>query len=265
VAGVSTALRGRPVLGVALCALAATVKVPALAGAVFIVVAWARAEPPGRRRLSLVLESALAAAGVLAAVSIVTGLGFSWLTTSLFSTPAKVHLAITPSTALGWTVAALLRGAGVSIGFRSAESAFGVLALAVTGAVGLTLLRRVRVTKLAPQLGLLLLVAAAGGPAAWPWYFAWGLVLLAGCPGPQRSRALAVLCTVAVFVIKPNGILALPVQSSPAVLALYVVLAVLAWRLHRTAADQRNEPGAPGAPQAPRAASVGVRQDLTRA
>ena len=44
VAGVAVALEGRPLSGSAICALAATIKVPALVGAVFIAVAWARAD-----------------------------------------------------------------------------------------------------------------------------------------------------------------------------------------------------------------------------
>ncbi len=235
VAGVAVALAGQPVLGVAICALAATIKVPALAGAVLIAVAWARAELTWTARVRFLLTATLAAAGVLAAVSIATGLGFSWLTTSLFSTPAKVHLAITPSTALGWTVAALLRDAGVAVGFHTVESAFGAAALAITAVVGLVLVYRTRIPSLALYLGILLLIAAAGGPAAWPWYFSWGLVVLAGCPGPQRSVALALGAAVIVFLIKPNGILALPVQSSPAVLGAYALLAVIAWHWRRAA------------------------------
>lgn len=233
VAGVAVSLRGRPVLGIAICTLAATVKVPALAAAVFIAVAWARAEVTWRDRLRFLLEAALAAVAVLAAVSAITGLGLSWLTTSLFSTPARVHLAITPATAVGYTVAALLRDAGVNVGFHSVEAAFGTVTTLITGVVGLVLLYRSRVPKLALYLGWLLLLAAAGGPAAWPWYFTWGLALLAGCPGPQRSLALALGSVVAVFLIKPNGILALPVQSSPAVLGAYALLAVIAWHASR--------------------------------
>ena len=131
--------------------------------------------------------SALAAVGVLAAVSIVTGLGFSWLTTSVFSTPAKVHLAITPSTAIGWTVAELLRDAGVAVGHRTVATAFGVVTLAITASPGRCCCGGCASAKVALYLGLLLLIAAACGPAAWPWYFTWGLVLLAGCPGWQRS------------------------------------------------------------------------------
>ncbi len=49
-AGVTVAVQGRPLNGIALCALAATVKLPALAGAVFIAVAWAREEPTASGR-----------------------------------------------------------------------------------------------------------------------------------------------------------------------------------------------------------------------
>jgi hypothetical protein len=267
VAGVTVALQGRPVQGVAVCALAATIKLPALAGVLFIAVAWARSEPDSSARIRLLAQSALAAVSVLAAVSIVTGLGFSWLTTSVFSTPAKVHLAITPSTAAGWTVAGLLRDAGVAVGHRTVTSAFGVVTLAVTVIAGALLLWRVRVPKVARYLGFLLLIAAACGPAAWPWYFTWGLVLLAACPGLQRSVALAIGVVVGVFLIKPNGILVLPVQSSPAVLAAYVLLAYVAWRSrHRiTGARPDRDPDAPAPREAPRAGSVGAHQDLTRA
>lgn len=268
-AGVTVALQGRPLSGVAICALAATVKLPALAGALFIAVAWARAEPASAARAKFLLQSVLAVLAVVAVVSIVTGLGFSWLTTSVFSTPAKVHLAITPSTALGWTVAALLRDAGVAVGYRTVESAFGVVTLAITVAIGALLLWRVRVATVAPYLGLLLLVAAACGPAAWPWYFTWGLVLLAGWPGYQRSAALATGAALAVFLIKPSGILALPVQSSPAVLAAYVLLAWVVWRSRRSAlrreARREAESGAGGPPEGQRAGSVPAQRDLTRA
>ena len=109
----------------------------------------------------------------------------------------------------------------------------GTVTLAITAVLGAVLLYRVRIPKLALYLGWLLVFAAAGGPAAWPWYFTWGLALLACCQGPQRSLALALGSVVAVFLIKPNGILALPVQSSPAVLGAYALLAVIAWQTSR--------------------------------
>ncbi len=264
VAGVTVALRGRPVLGIAVCALAATIKLPALAGALFIAIAWARSEPDLQRRITFLIESALAAVAVLAAVGIVTGVGFSWLTTSVFSTPAKVHLAITPATALGWTVADGLRAAGVAVGHLTVQHVFSVVGVVVTAVAGLVLAYRVRVPKLAAYLGYALLIAAACGPAAWPWYFTWGLVLLAACPGVQRSVALAIGAALAVFLIKPNGILVLPVQSSPAVLAAYLLLAVVAWRT-RLGAGDRAAGGGPGTDPTHRLEPHEPVQDLTRA
>ncbi len=76
-------------------------------------------------------------------------------------------------------------------------------------------------------------MAAVGGPAAWPWYLIWGSVLLGACPGPQRSGALVLAIVVSVFLIKPNGILALPLPSAPAVMAVYLALAGLFWYSRR--------------------------------
>jgi hypothetical protein len=233
VAGVTTALRGRPVLGIVLCALAATLKLPALAGAVFIAIAWAREEPGATAKLRWLTIATTAIVVTLAAVSLATGLGASWLSTSLLATPAKVRLAITPSTGIGYTVAALLRDLGVGTNSHSVEAAFGTITLVLTGALGLVLTWRLRIRTLALFTGVLLIAAAAGGPAAWPWYFSWGVALLAACPVPQRSLGLAAGSVVAVFLIKPNGILALPLPSAPVVMAVYAVLAVLYWARRR--------------------------------
>jgi hypothetical protein len=161
---------------------------------------------------------------------VLSGLGASWLTTSVFSTPAKVHLAITPATALGWTAASLLRDIGIGANTRGVEDALGVASAALVAAGALALLWRVRVRTLVPYLGTVLLLAAAGGPAAWPWYLTWGLVLVAGVGGVQRSLAVPLAIVASVFLVKADGVLALPLQSAPFVLGAYAVIAFLAWR-----------------------------------
>lgn len=246
VAGVAVALEGRPLRGVALCALAATIKVPALAGAVFIAVAWARAEATPRAQLQFLLSAALVAVGALGLISLGTGLGVSWLTSTVFSAPAKVHLAITPGTGVGWTVAALARDAGIKIGTHAAESAFAALAAAITAIVGLRLLYRVRIPTLVPYLGGFLIAAAAGGPAAWPWYFSWGMALLAACRGPQRSIAVALALALAAFLVKPNGILALPIGSAPAVVIVYALIGAAVWWVRRNRPTSRGDRGVTG-------------------
>jgi alpha-1,6-mannosyltransferase len=229
VAGVTLALERRPLRGIAICALACTIKLPAILGAVFIAAAWVRAQPTRAAGLTVALEALLAIAAILATVSVATGLGIGWVSTTLFSTPAKVRLAITPATGIGYTVSSLLHDLGATVHARRVESAVGVFAAALTAALGAVLLWRVRIENLAWLLGLVLIAAAAGGPAAWPWYFTWGLVLLAAAPGPQRSPALAVALVLAVFVVKPNGILTLALASAPAVLCAYVAVGSALW------------------------------------
>jgi alpha-1,6-mannosyltransferase len=229
VAGVTLALERRPLLGIAICALACTIKLPAIIGAVFIAVVWVRAQPTRSDGLTAALKALLVLAAILAIISVATGLGIGWVSTTLFSTPAKVRLAITPATGIGYTVSSLLHDLGATVNARGVESAVGVFAAALTGALGAVLLWRVRIESLAWLLGLVLIAAAAGGPVAWPWYFTWGLVLLAAAPGPQRSLALALAVAVAVFVVKPNGILTLALASAPAVVCVYAAIGLALW------------------------------------
>ncbi|MBV9816847.1 MAG: polyprenol phosphomannose-dependent alpha 1,6 mannosyltransferase MptB [Solirubrobacterales bacterium] len=233
VAGVTIALDGRPLTGIGVCAVAATIKLPALAGAVFIAVAWARAEPhPDDARRLLAAATAIVIA-VLGLVTLVSGVGLSWISSSVLSTPAKVRLAITPGTALGYTIAWPLHQLGLDVSTRALESAAGLLTASVTAIAVLALLWRVRVQNLVELLGAALLIAAAGGPAAWPWYFGWGLVLVAAEARWQPSRRLVAAIVLGAFVVQPNGLLALPLGAAPAVLLVYLVLAGIAWRRRR--------------------------------
>lgn len=233
VAGVTLAVQRRPLLGIALCALAATVKLPAAVAAVFIAVAWARSMPDRPAAARALAQSAALAVAVVIAVSILSGVGADWISTSVFSTPERVRLAITPATAVGRTLAGILGGAGVAVNGRSLEATLATAAFALTVGAGALVLWRTRWDNVVRQLGLLLLAFAIAGPATWPWYLSWGLVLVAAYPVIQRWPALVLAVLASVFVVKPDGILALPIGSAPIVLAVYAVVAVgvgYSWR-----------------------------------
>ncbi|MFZ0040629.1 MAG: hypothetical protein WAK93_04930, partial [Solirubrobacteraceae bacterium] len=211
-------------------------------------VAWAREERGRPAQLRFLAWSAAVVVGVLGAITLASGVGLGWLSTALFSTPAKVHLAITPATGVGWTVSSLLGDVGITTSARGLEHGFGTVAFAITAIVGLVLLIRVRIPTLVPYLGAFLIVAAAGGPAAWPWYFTWGLVLTAACRRPPRSIVLALAIAVSVFVVKPSGILLLSIGSAPAVLIAYALIAAAFWYRWRRWGGDRDGDGGHGYP-----------------
>ena len=208
VAGVAFAIERRVLPAIALCALAATIKLPAVAAIPFILVV------AGDRRTWF--RGVLVAAAVVVAVSLVSGLGFGWISSTVLSTPDKVRLAITPATALGWTVAQV-----VPVGARGLESALGVVAFGLSVVLGVVLLWRSRRESMVRNLGIALIAVAVCGPAAWPWYLTWGLVLLAACPGIQQSRALALAVLASALVVKADGVLAFPLHTAPVFVALY--------------------------------------------
>ncbi|HEY4825819.1 MAG TPA: hypothetical protein VIH85_03600, partial [Solirubrobacteraceae bacterium] len=78
------------------------------------------------------------------------------------------------------------------------------------------------------NLGIALIAVAVCGPAAWPWYLSWGLVLLAACPGIQESRWLVLVLATSALVVKADGILALPLHTAPVFVVLYLAAAA-AW------------------------------------
>jgi alpha-1,6-mannosyltransferase len=247
VAGIVLALERRPLAAILVCGLAAAVKLPAAAAIPFIAIDWARRQEAPASRVKVLATSAGATAAMLLVMSAIPGVGFSWLSTSIFSTPQRVRLAITPATGLGWTAAALLRDVGVAVNSRHLESALGVGAFVLVGLVAVALLARARAATIPRSVGLLLLAAAFAGPASWPWYFIWGLVLIAGCPELQRSSWIPLLIAVSPFLVKANGVLALPLQSAPAVLAVYCAAAWHVWR-RRGARQTTREPSPELAP-----------------
>jgi Glycosyltransferase family 87 len=229
VAGVCLAVERRPLLGIALCSAAVAVKLPAAAGVVFVAAAWLRATPSPRERARNAALTVAVVVIVLGVVSLVAGVGAHWVSGKLLSTPGRVHLAITPATAAGYSIASLLRSLDIaSVGFHSLESAFAAVAVALTAGLGAVLCWRVRYERLALYLGILLLAAVLGGPATWPWYLTWGVALLAVDPRAQRSLALPAVLVLACFAIAPGGLVAVALPKAPWMFGAYVAAAIAA-------------------------------------
>jgi alpha-1,6-mannosyltransferase len=228
VAGVALALERRPLIGIALCALAATVKAPAAAGVVFIAICWWRAEPERTARIAV--RAVLVVVVVFGLVGLVSGLGLDWISGGLLSSTDKLQLAITPSTAIGYTGASILHALGIGVASKSLEAAAGTVTLALTALLAVVLCRRVRYENLALYLGVLLLALVMGGPAAWPWYLIWGIALVAATRAGQGWSWLPFVIVATSFLVRADGQLVLPRGTAPVVLAVYVVAALVVWR-----------------------------------
>lgn len=252
VLGAWLAVRRRPVWAIAVCAVATTVKLPAAVGIVVIATCSTR-DARGLIGSVWVAARALGAVVVVfAAVGVITGVELHWITGSLLSTPGRVKLAITPSSAIGWSVHSLLHTLHLAPGGhhseRSTERVFGDLALLASAAAALVLCWRVRYERLVRCLGLLLLVSAIGGSAAWPWYLTWGIALLAAYPGAQRRAAaraaLIAPSVVLVFVISADGQVRISLPYAPYVVAAYALALCAWWVSRRRGAEARRLPGA---------------------
>ncbi len=271
--GIMLAVERRPVAAIAVLALAGTVKLPALVAVPFVLACWLRSDgalgdggrpalgpghaPADRSRgMARVLASGiLVTAAVIALVGVLTGVGVSWISTGMVSTPGRVHLAITPATALGYSIHSLLGLSGPGHGL---ESALATVGLVITALLGLALLARVRYDRLVASLGLLLLVSVFAGPAAWPWYLTWVYALLAVTVAGQRSVLLPATAIAALFVIGAHGILMFPLPQAPYVLAIYGGVLVLALALHwvRTTHGPSGRSGPAARPVAGRAVEM---------
>jgi hypothetical protein len=254
VAGVTLAAERRPLAGIAICAIAMTIKLPAGLAVAFIAVAWLRDAGGWRERVRGFGATVLTVAAAVAIVSVATGWGLHWVSSTLFSTPARVRLAITPATNVAWSLSSLLHDVGVSARFLHVESVTRAIAGALAGAFTLVLLVRARRGNMVRLLGLALIALALGGPAAWPWYFSWGLVLLAATVPFQQRRAVPLALIAGAFAVKANGILVLPLRAAPIVLAVYALIAaggVYVWARRR----RGGLPGAAHADPMPAAAS----------
>lgn len=247
VAGVSLAVDRHTLLGIAVCALAATIKLPAIVAVAFVAMVWIRETSSWRERGVRAAQATLVAVVTLAVVTLVTGFGIGWLSSGLFSTPARVKLAITPATDISWTLVKLLHDAGVNASFHAFHTVLRGVMFAASVVVTLWLLWRARRDSLIACLGLALIAFGIAGPALWPWYLTWGLVLLAAWPAAQRSWLMVAVLVVGAVLVKPGGILALPLQSSPVVVCVWIVLGLFVWyrvrrRRRLDPASQRGDP-----------------------
>ena len=224
VAGIAVAKRGRPVLGIVICTLAAAIKVPAAVGILYIGWDWLGTDVPWRERVRPVPTAGLIAGAVMAVLANVTAMGWGWVTA--LGTPDAVRSMIAPTTFLGTWAGHLFHWLGVGPsphGILSMARGLGLVAAGVTGAM---LFVRSRRTGTVQALALTLLAIVLLGPVVQPWYVAWGLIVLAPVAAGRGWSMLVGLSIGVSFLELPGARLLLDELSRNNV--AYVLLSIAA-------------------------------------
>jgi alpha-1,6-mannosyltransferase len=203
VAGVTLAVEGRFSVGIALCAVAALIKVPAALAIVFLAVVQFRAVA-GTERWRVVLKAVLIPCVVVVGGTLVAGYGFTWLGPTALHVPTELRVLATPAVSLGVFFHAIVHGLGVPVSQSAVVTATQFVCgfLVVAGVVWL--LWNVHRLDVVRAIGLALVLFVVGSPTLWPWYLTWGITLLAATTA-QRSRVLAAVAALAMLVVGAGG------------------------------------------------------------
>ncbi len=169
VAGLTAAKEKRPIVAVALCALAAAIKAPAAIGILYVGWSWLGPEASVRDRIRPVVTSLLIGAGVLGFFSYVSGLGWGWVT--ILGSPGAVRSWTAPTMSLALAFTGMAHLVHVAVGVGGVLSVTRLLGLLAAGVAGVWLLfnsDRIGTLKALGITLLLFVVARTGGAALVP-------------------------------------------------------------------------------------------------
>lgn len=204
VLGILVVRRGWFAAGMAILAVAATIKLPAAAAIVFLAVDRFSQARDTRQRRRVVVSAVAVPTVVIVVINQVVGFGWGWLGPKAFKIPTELRVLTTPLIAVATFVYGVLHGIGIPLTLGGTQSAFSIAGELVSVAVMLALLARVPRGEVLRLLGIALMVLVALSPTVWPWYWLWGVAVLC-VTSTQRSRALAALACVAMLVVGAGG------------------------------------------------------------
>lgn len=236
VCGLAAASAGRPVLGVALVALAALVKAPAVLALPACAALWAGQLSGGWRAPRAAAGTAAVALALTAAITTLSGHGYGWV--AALRTPARVHNGLSLTTDAGRLLAHLSDGlAEVAVPLARA------CGLALAAVACLVCWLRGRGDGQVYPLGLALICVVLLSPAVHMWYLLWGIVpIAAAAPDGAVRRWAGRACAVLALVLLPDGDMPTLKTLSQAVLGVALaavgLLAYALWR--RATSDGRS-------------------------
>ncbi len=195
--------RGYHVLGILFCAFAASVKVPAILGAIYIGWEWIGEGATAKERVKPLLKASALSISVMVALSEALGLGWGWI--SGLSNPDTVRSWLDPATGLALFLSRVMTMVGLGNHTHIILTICRGSALLFAVALALWLLWNSQRIGTLRALGLTLLAFVFLSPVVQPWYAAWGFVMLAPI-AERRLRRIVMFCSgVACFLQLPGG------------------------------------------------------------
>ncbi len=184
-------------IGVVLCAVAASIKIPAILGVAFLAWPWVLLGRSFGHRLARAIGSSALALFVIGLAGRLTGWGWDWVEAMLNADPVEAYLSVTSVI-------------GVAIHTITGVDSVAVLSIARTTGLLIAALATAWLLfagkKSAPvALGWSLMLFAFLHPTTQPWYLLWGLMLLAATSAGGRNRSFVALSAVACFAVLPSG------------------------------------------------------------
>ena len=202
--GVVLALRRRLFWAIVLTSCAAAVKAPAALGLVFIAWTWAGSSAPWRARVRPVLFSLLVTGGVFALWTQAAGFGWGWIAN--LTSNGAVRSWDAPMTALGLALADTAHVLGWhAASVTTTLTVTRLLGFAIAIAVTAWLVLRGQPRSWVRALGLSLIVLVILGPVVQPWYFIWGVALLAATYVGRQHFWILFMAVTGPFAGLPGG------------------------------------------------------------
>jgi alpha-1,6-mannosyltransferase len=194
--------------GIALVTCAAAVKATAGLALPFLVLVWA-ARLNGSERVRIIKAGVAGIAvflAVFAASSAVAGVGLGWIPAVIAPTNIVNWLSLPTGVGqLTYTTWSWLFGAGNMTPFITVTRAIGVIIFLYI-AVKQWLAARAGGADAVRRAGLVLVIFVLLSPAVLPWYFTWGMALLAATAWTARGMAYAVFGSIFLIVAAfPSG------------------------------------------------------------
>ncbi|MBW4077446.1 MAG: polyprenol phosphomannose-dependent alpha 1,6 mannosyltransferase MptB [Acidobacteria bacterium] len=225
VIGIGLAVKKRPVWALFFVSCAAAIKAPAALGLAFVAWTWLGPRASFRERLRPIAIATLVAGAVLAVSTQLAGFGFGWVKNLLSNGTVRSWAA--PATGAGMAITNILHAIGLqSLRLAPVLSVTRLLGLLTAAGFALWLFFNAERRGWVRSLAVALLLFVELGPVVQPWYFAWGLVLLAASYEGREHFWLLALSITGPFIGLPGGrqLLAGLIHSNPLLIALAVAI-----------------------------------------